>query len=456
MEENIDIFELIYEGSKDDSIETIRNIKATFIIELNLDVEEVVSIFRNTPSVVLEGDSVDSLKIYLEKLTTAGAKAQIIKKDVANIVLNNNFEDKNIYNQDEVEIKSISDSDIDVSNFEKSTKEEIIEAISESIQIDPNKIKSKPIEEEDEETEFTFTLDDILDSKKKIINEKTVDTKNIKVYNLDLEEEVVEDSEFDKPDNENIIYSINNDDLTIELDDDLPVIDYRKNIPDKVNENDYQNNFELNILSTEEISESVNTKESIVSEEVNSDINYDLDLFPTDSSETITYNNITPSNITLSPKHLEDNVKAVNSIEIKELSVKIDTNALENLKNASNIISEGIQTEKQSTAEVQLSLHDEILSEKPIQNYEEIKLDLNPETEKVDTRPELKPKTALENFNPIHPEIQVQDTKNNNNGDNNLISKGSGTSLRKKNNPSLLDTPKVSNLTNGKRIKKSY
>lgn len=72
-------FELRYEGPVDDSPETIRNLKAAFLVDLNLPMERVQEIMAATPTTVLTSDSKMEVEALLELIKHAGGRVALVQ-----------------------------------------------------------------------------------------------------------------------------------------------------------------------------------------------------------------------------------------------------------------------------------------------------------------------------------------------------------------------------------------
>lgn len=80
MAADLTAFDLVFEGPVDDKPETIRRLKAAFLVDLNLPIERVQEILQQTPAVIISSDSEMELSGYIESLTNAGGKALIVRK----------------------------------------------------------------------------------------------------------------------------------------------------------------------------------------------------------------------------------------------------------------------------------------------------------------------------------------------------------------------------------------
>ena len=68
---------LIFNGPRDDSPDTLRNIKGVLLADLNLSVEEVQNILQNAPQVIIQSDEKESLIPKYKLLHSAGALVTI-------------------------------------------------------------------------------------------------------------------------------------------------------------------------------------------------------------------------------------------------------------------------------------------------------------------------------------------------------------------------------------------
>ncbi len=76
-----DQYRLIFEGPKDDSDETLRNLKGTFITELEFSVDEAKEILENTPYQILAATSEADLHNFYESINSAGGKVLIVRPE---------------------------------------------------------------------------------------------------------------------------------------------------------------------------------------------------------------------------------------------------------------------------------------------------------------------------------------------------------------------------------------
>ena len=74
-----DEFELVFEGTVDDSIETLQKLKGVFIADLDLSIPEVQSILENAPITIKRAKEELELKPQLAALKSAGAKVYIVR-----------------------------------------------------------------------------------------------------------------------------------------------------------------------------------------------------------------------------------------------------------------------------------------------------------------------------------------------------------------------------------------
>ncbi|MCB0333491.1 MAG: hypothetical protein KDD55_08320, partial [Bdellovibrionales bacterium] len=74
-----DQYRLIFEGPQDDSDETLRNLKGTFIAELEFSVEKAKEIFENTPYQILSATSEGELQSLYNLIQAAGGRVLIAR-----------------------------------------------------------------------------------------------------------------------------------------------------------------------------------------------------------------------------------------------------------------------------------------------------------------------------------------------------------------------------------------
>lgn len=72
-------FELLFEGPLDDRPETIRNLKAAFLVDMNLPMERVQEILSNTPTTVMTSDSKMEVEALLQLIKHAGGKVTLVQ-----------------------------------------------------------------------------------------------------------------------------------------------------------------------------------------------------------------------------------------------------------------------------------------------------------------------------------------------------------------------------------------
>lgn len=70
-------FQIIFEGPENDEPSTIRKLKAVFVADLDLSVEQVSSILNSPPSVITVSTSQEELENIVKKLDAAGAKVSV-------------------------------------------------------------------------------------------------------------------------------------------------------------------------------------------------------------------------------------------------------------------------------------------------------------------------------------------------------------------------------------------
>jgi len=76
-------FDLVFEGPKDNSAETLRKIKGVFIADLELSVDEVQRILQEAPLIIKSSDNENDLKVVCKSLQAAGGKVLILKRGKA-------------------------------------------------------------------------------------------------------------------------------------------------------------------------------------------------------------------------------------------------------------------------------------------------------------------------------------------------------------------------------------
>jgi hypothetical protein len=181
--QEIESFELIYEGSTDSSPETLRKIKATFIAELNLEIDEVMDILSHTPSVIFEAENEELLRNELFKLQQAGALVRILKKGSG---IANNTSSTDIPIESKKPSTTLSNSNPSAMDVEHLYSEiEASEYTTEDLEEDDmtGEVDEEQIPEEDSEFEFTFSFDEVEDKAPLKVQ------KNQKVWALEIEDE---------------------------------------------------------------------------------------------------------------------------------------------------------------------------------------------------------------------------------------------------------------------------
>lgn len=68
----------MFEGTKDSSADTLRQVKVIFLTELELPVERAQEILQNAPAAIRTGASADELEPFRKRLERAGAKVMIV------------------------------------------------------------------------------------------------------------------------------------------------------------------------------------------------------------------------------------------------------------------------------------------------------------------------------------------------------------------------------------------
>ncbi len=79
MSDQLTAFDLVFEGPVDDKPETLRRLKAAFLVDLNFPMERVQEIMTQTPAVIFSSDSEMELTGYIDSLKQAGARVLLVR-----------------------------------------------------------------------------------------------------------------------------------------------------------------------------------------------------------------------------------------------------------------------------------------------------------------------------------------------------------------------------------------